>query len=160
MQLVTAKAKIFRAVGLNGIFAKIGLRSPHNLILSLIDSFCIPVLLYGLEALNVSKYDLNSLNFVYSSVFCKIFNVKENLIIQQCQYYSGCLPSNCRIDLRTLNFFKGLGRHKNSSLPLQLFTWFGRNEQSLILDKYSIFNLDNNYVAKLKCFNFLAAKLL
>ena len=35
----------------NGIFGKIGLRAPHKLILSLIDTFCIPVLLYGVEAM-------------------------------------------------------------------------------------------------------------
>ena len=41
----TARHKFFKAT--NGILGKIGLRAAHNLILSLADIFCIPVLLYG-----------------------------------------------------------------------------------------------------------------
>ena len=118
---------------------KIGLRSPHNLMLSLIDSFCIPILTFGIECLYLvfmSKSDREKIDFAYSTIFCKIFNVKERLNIQLCQYYSGCLPPSFRIDLKTLNFVSTLTCHKNSPLPLQLFMLFGKREYDNMLKKY------------------------
>ena len=53
--LQPSRQKFFWAV--NGIFGKIGLRSPHNLMLSLIESFCIPILMFGLEGLYLCKSD-------------------------------------------------------------------------------------------------------
>jgi hypothetical protein len=58
--LQTAKQKFFRAA--NGVLGKNGV-SNHNLILSLIDTFCMPVVVDGLEALNFSKSDRRIIEF-------------------------------------------------------------------------------------------------
>src|SRR5271154_3494804 len=101
MQSSTFSAKIFQAA--NGIFGKIGLRGPHYLTLSLIDTFCNPVLMYGLEAMPLSKSEKNTIDFTYSTTFFKIFKVKEKSVLNLCQFYSRCLPPRYNIDIRQLN---------------------------------------------------------
>ena len=88
----------------NGIFGKIGLRAPHNVILSLIDSFCTPVLLYSVEAMRLTKSDRSTLAFTYSTTFFKMFYVKEAATIKLCQFYSRCLPPSYRLDIRRVYF--------------------------------------------------------
>ena len=85
-------------------FVKIGV-SNHNLILSLIDTFCMPVLVYGLEALNLSKSDRNAIDFVFSSIFFKIFSVKEPTVIRQCQFFSYCFLTSYRLENKVFNLF-------------------------------------------------------
>jgi len=42
----------------------------------MVDRFCIPVLLYGLEALDNKSTTINSIYFAYNGVFVKLFNIK------------------------------------------------------------------------------------
>ena len=51
--LQSVRQKYFRA--LNGIFGKIGTFSSATVSLSLVHSFCVPLLIYGIEAFNVSR---------------------------------------------------------------------------------------------------------
>jgi len=46
-----------------------------HLTLSMIDKFCVPVLLYGLEALDNKSSSIKAIDFVYNSVFVKKFNL-------------------------------------------------------------------------------------
>ena len=119
----------------------------------------IPILTFGLECLYLSKSDREKIDFAYSTIFCKIFNVKERLNIQLCQYYSGCLPPSFRIDLKTLNFANSLTRHKNISLPLQLFMLFGKGEHDNIFKKNSVILSDNHHVVKSKFSKLIEAAL-
>ena len=137
--LQNAKQKLFRAA--NGVLSKIGV-SNHNHILSLIDTFCMPVLVYGLEAINLSKSDRNTIDLVYSSIFFKIFSVKELTVIRQCQFFSDCFPTSYRLDNKVFNFFNGIKLH-SSSLQLLLFTWFGNDELSRIEANYSLLSSDH-----------------
>jgi len=144
--LQNAKQKFYRAA--NGVLGKIGV-SNHNLILSLIDTFCMPVLVYGLEALDLSKSDRNTIDFVYSSIFFKIFGVKETTVIRQCQFYSDCFPTSYRLDRKVFNFLNGIKLHKNS-LQLLLFTWFGSDELSRIEANYSLLSSDHSWIVNFK----------
>ena len=125
--LQSSRQKIFQAA--NGIFGKIGLRAPHNLILSLIDTFCIPVLLYGVEGMPFTKTDRNALDFTYSTTFFKMFYVKEAATIKLCQFYSRCLPPSYRLDIRKLNFLNGLKNYADS-IPSLLCLILGIDEHS------------------------------
>src|ERR1043165_3460222 len=51
---------------------KIGAFKNPNVILSLINSFCLPILLYEMEALDLNASLRNSIDFAYNSVFVKI----------------------------------------------------------------------------------------
>jgi len=46
------------------ILSKIGRFAPQDVTLQLIQSKCMPALLYGLEACHLNKADLNILDFV------------------------------------------------------------------------------------------------
>jgi len=60
--LTNAKKSFSRSA--NAIFGKIGRIAPEEATLDLINSKCIPVLIYGLEACSLLKSDLSSLDFV------------------------------------------------------------------------------------------------
>jgi len=62
-----AKSCFYR--GANEIFGKIGRFASVNVILELLQSKCIPALLYGLVALPLNKTQLNSLDFVINRFF-------------------------------------------------------------------------------------------
>ena len=91
----------------NCIFSKIGSESPA-VILSLLSAYCLPVITYGLDAINVSARDMQRLNLAYTRSFMKIFSSYDNLVIKQCQYYSGCLPLNYIVNLRKFNFLSNV----------------------------------------------------
>jgi hypothetical protein len=146
------KQKFFRAT--NGIFGKIGTRASLNLLLSLIDTFCIPVLLYGLDAVTLMKSDRSTIDFVYSTVFCKLFHVKENNTIKLCQFFSGCLPPSYRLDIRRLNFFHGLNKSVlKDSLPSLLFLIADIEDYNSLVNNYSISDKDNIWKVKSKVFD-------
>ena len=122
---------------------KIGLRASHN-------SFTyrhllLQVLLYGLEAMPLSKSERNSINFTYSTTFFKIFNVKEKPILKLCQFYSRCLPPSNRLDIRQLNFLNTVQSLKDS-LPLYLFRLVGVEELTDLQLKCSVTAYDSRAV--------------
>ena len=60
----------------------------------LIKSKCLPVLLYSLEACPFTKSDLQSLDFVISRFFMKLFTTKSIKTVKYCQeYFDFSLPS-------------------------------------------------------------------
>ena len=109
------KQKFYRA--LNEIFGKIGASINPQVLISLINSYCWPILLYGMEALCLNRAPRNTIDFVYNSAFVKIFNVKQKQSILECQYFTENLPATCVLDLRVLNFHLSLNDNVNS-LPL------------------------------------------
>ena len=79
INLQPSKQTFFRAV--NAIFGKIiSLRNP-SVILSLFQSFSVPILCYSLEALWLNQSQRNSIDFVYNNIFVKIFNVQDSQTI-------------------------------------------------------------------------------
>ena len=94
--LQSARQKFFRA--LNGIFAKIGTKASPRVLLSLVNSFCLPVLLYGVEALSVNAQMHSCLDNAFNTTFAKIFSSFDRKVILNCQYYCGSLPMCYRLD--------------------------------------------------------------
>jgi hypothetical protein len=133
MQL--ARQKFFRA--LNGIFAKIGTKASPNVILSLVDAYCLPVLLYGIEAMTVNSKLSNCLDNAFRNVFAKIFFTYDKSTIMNCQYYCGILPLSYRIDLRSFVFYSGLKSSLNECLKFH-FVRSGANEFDKLQKKYSV----------------------
>ena len=65
---------------------------------------CIPVLLYGLEALPLNKSQIASIDFVISRFFMKLFNTNNIEIVKCCQQeFCFSLPS-ITLARRTENF--------------------------------------------------------
>ena len=63
------KHKYFRA--LNGIFAKVGLNTSPTVLCSLINTFCVPILLYAVEAIYLNQKSLTSLENAFNQAFFK-----------------------------------------------------------------------------------------
>ena len=117
---------------LNSILGILGNNPPIQVALSLFRSKCIPILMYSLAAIPLSKVELNSLSFVFNNIFCKIFKSKCLNIIAQCQHYCNLWPFYATVDYLRFNFLVSL---------------FNNN---LLLDGYSIDNdnlLELNMIA-------------
>ncbi len=97
-----AKVRYFQS--LNAILGKIGDCSQISLILSLTATNCVPILFYGLEACLPTAAQLQSLDFAYKAIFCKVFKTFDKNVVLQCQYYTGILPSVFALDLMRLHF--------------------------------------------------------
>jgi len=66
----------------------------------------MPILLYGLEVLNLKKSQLNSLDFVANRFLMKRFNTNNMQIIEFCcEQFNFILPS-CQIASRRDKFIK------------------------------------------------------
>ena len=108
------KQKYFRS--LNGIFGKVGLKTSPLVLISLINSYCVPNLLYCAESFWWSKSMLNSCENAYALAFMKVFRSYDKKIIEQCQYYMGKLPLELQIIQRQINFFANVNKsvHNNN----------------------------------------------
>ena len=143
--LQVIRQKYFRA--LNGIFAKIGTRSSPMITLSLIDSFCIPLLSYGIEAFKVKQSTYNSLESAYTAAFAKKFSSYDKFVIRNCQFFCGVLPMCYRIDIKQLQFYANLNKTSNESVHA-LFIKFGKREFSELLLKYKLSATDSAFAWK------------
>ena len=81
-----AKRSFYRAA--NAIFGKIGRFAYEKVTLHLLKTKCIPVLLYGLEALQLNKSQIYSIDFVINRFFTKLFNTNNIEIVKCCQQES------------------------------------------------------------------------
>ena len=78
--LQAVRQKFFRA--LNGIFGKIGVHSSVSVTLSLVNSFCVPILAYGMEAFNFTRSMYGDLEAAYTAVFSKNFGSYVKQVIK------------------------------------------------------------------------------
>jgi len=62
-----AKRCFYRAA--NAIFGKIGRFASEEVTLHLLKTKCIPVLLYGLEVLQLNKSEISSIDFVIKTLY-------------------------------------------------------------------------------------------
>jgi len=76
-----AKRSFFRAA--NGIFGKVRRIASEEVVIQLIKMKCLPILMYSLEVCNLSKRDLQSLDFTVNRFFMKLFNTNNMHIIDQ-----------------------------------------------------------------------------
>ena len=78
----------------NAIMGKIGRFASEEVLLQLLQTKCIPILLYGLEALKLNKSDISSLDFTVNRFFMKLFKTTDIDIITECREMFGfALPS-------------------------------------------------------------------
>ena len=136
------RQKYFRS--LNGIFGKIGTRSSTAVrpTLSLISSFCVPMLTYGIEAFNVSLSMYNTIEAAYSAAFSKIFSTFDKNIIKQCQFYCSVSPLCNIIDVKRLHFLHGLSTSHNFSMRF-LFDIKAKCELIELVKKHGLANANH-----------------
>jgi len=82
-------------------------------VLHLVKYKCMPILLYGFEALNLNKSQLNSLDFVANRFMMKLFNTNNMQIIEFCcEQFNFILPSR-QIANRHDKFIKSESQRTN-----------------------------------------------
>ena len=97
-----AKRAFYRS--LNAIFGRVGRLASEEVLLQLVNSKCLPVLLYGTEACPLNKSDNNSLDLIMNRFLMKLFGTINRDIIATCRtYFSIQLPS-VQIKSRTAKF--------------------------------------------------------
>lgn len=111
INLQNRKQKFFRA--LNAILSRIGILSPP-VVIPLVQSQCVPILLYGMDCIKLSKSLLSSLENAYSLIYSKLFRTFDKNIIKQCQFYMGELNAELNIVNRRLNFLSKLSSCNNT----------------------------------------------
>ena len=154
-----AKVKFFRSV--NGILSKISYNQNTDAALSLISSFALPTLTFGLEACNLTRAQADRLAYPFNSVFMKIFSSFNKDVIALCQFYTGFLPLQNMLDVKVFNFLNNLSNAKDKSCPASiLHNWFGARESNRIADKYNICVTDSKYIRSRKVWAFFEGTVL
>jgi len=133
-----AKSQFFSSI--NGILSHIGSRTDLRVSLHLLFSKCVPILMYGLEAIILNSSQASNLSFVYNAIFVKLFNSFDKVIIANCQFYSGYLSFKYFVDVKKINFFQSLCHTiSNSNSPATfLFNWFDQQCYDNLLNNYEL----------------------
>jgi hypothetical protein len=105
IDLKPARAKFYRSF--NSVYSKIS-KANEFLIISLVKTFCVPSLLFGLEAIDLNVSTLHSLDTPYSRAFGRIFNTFDNNVINSCMFYSNCWSMSYEYFNRRINFLQRL----------------------------------------------------
>ena len=87
----------------NSIFSKAS-KSSETVLQSLLKSYCLPRLYYGLESFDMTRSEMNKLNVPIMRAFNKIFHVFDKNSVQLCMYYCGVLSSPFELIYRKFKF--------------------------------------------------------
>jgi hypothetical protein len=82
-----AKQSFYRAF--NSIFGKVGRLASEEVVLELVETKCLPIMLYGLEACPINVSQVNSLQFAVTGMLMKLFCTKDKNIINDCMLFFG-----------------------------------------------------------------------
>ena len=109
-------------------------KSGDIVLLSLLNSFCLPCLYYGLEPFDMNATTGNKLNVPLKRAFNKIFGVYDNITVNHCMYYCGLLPAPLEITFRK---YKLLCKARNSlNLNMRLCSSLNEIAVDEILSRY------------------------
>ena len=128
-----AKQKFYMAA--NGILAKTG--NKPEIVLSLINAFGIPLLLYGTESMGLTKSEKSRINLPYFRLFGKLFHTFDISVLAYCQYYMGCLPLNYIIDMRLFKLLIKIS-HSDNIILKSIFRVHGQSVLKNLCTNYNI----------------------
>ena len=151
-----AKRKFFTAI--NSILGALGSNPSIAVVLSLFQSICVPILCYGLNAMQLSKGELSSFSFAYDNIFHKLFKINDKKTIWLCQFFSNVWPFGLFYDFIRFNFLLALFSKGLSGAddPLTKSDWL---EMVEIAKKYNFGVSDSIFTLKDKVRSFLDLSL-
>ena len=91
----------------NAIYSKI-FKSNENLILTLVNTYCIPALYYGLEAVDLNLSDADSLDQPIMRALGKVFKTYDRSVLHWCMFYFGYMPAQSALALKKIKFLSKL----------------------------------------------------
>ena len=120
--------------------------------LHLLESHCLPILLYASESLNLPNQQLTELNSWWNSVYRKIFNYNKWESVRSLISFSGRLDLHHIVNLRTLKFIVKMNQCSQLPVSTKLYlnyTYNISNECTGLFKKYNCYNLCD--VKAIKC---------
>jgi len=80
-----AKRSFYRAF--NAVYCKVGGVASEDVVLHLVKSKCMPLLLYGTEAMSLKKAQIKSAEYAVASCFMKVFKTSSKEIVSDCMLF-------------------------------------------------------------------------
>lgn len=115
-----AHAKKSFYCALNAVFGKIGRIASIPVVLELVAKKCLPILLYGLEAVPVNRTDQNSLDFAINRFVMKLFNTGNIDVVEECKMFFKFQSVTTRLSIKSNAFIQRFGQSQNSLCQLSL----------------------------------------
>jgi hypothetical protein len=78
-----AKKAYYRSF--NAIFGKVGRLASEEVVIKLLQTKCLPIILYGLDACHVNAADKHSFDFMLTRSLMKLFQTGSNPVITECR---------------------------------------------------------------------------
>ena len=86
----------------------------------LFESYCLPILLYGLDCVNLSSQQIHELNVCWNNAHRKIFHYKPSESIKSVIYFMQRLDFHKLYDLKLINEFS----HLDHEIIAGLLPWY------------------------------------
>jgi hypothetical protein len=133
------RAKFYRSF--NSLYSKI-CKANEQLIVSLMKTYCIPLVMFSIDAIVLNASELNSLDSLIYNAFAKIFKTFNRDILSSCMFYMNCKSLRFEYYNRRFNFLSKLRKSDNSISK----TWFliNGNNELLNLAKFLNVNVNSN----------------
>ena len=125
------------------MYSKIS-KANEFLITSLLKTFCVPVILYGLEAFSFNTSNLRALDTPLYNAMAKIFKSFDHNTLNWCMFYTDVLPLRLSYFKNKINFLSKMLETENSVI-IYLFEQLGQDELHRICNN---FNFNRNYCNK------------
>ena len=138
ISLKQSKSKFYASF--NAIYGK-AYKSSENIILSLVKTYCLPGLFYGLEALDLNKSELTGLNTPIVRAFAKIFKTFNNDTLKWCMFYFDYLPAKFELLFRKFKFL--LKMQKINNLCVEMLNLVITDEINDISNRFGFRSSDN-----------------
>src|SRR3989442_140361 len=153
IDLTTIRRKFFTPT--NSILSKCTYTSDFVKVY-LLESHCLPILLYATERLNLPKLQLSELNSWWNSVYRKIFNYNKWESVKSLISFSGRLDLHHIVNLRTLNFIIKMNQSSNTPISTKFYrnyTYNNSNECTELFKKYYCYKLCNVSMTRTTIYN-------
>ena len=126
--------KLYRSF--NSLYSKIS-KADEPLILSLVKTFCVPVIMFCLEALDLNTSTLAVIDTPMFNAMAKIFKTFDRNSLGWCMFYMDCLPSRHLYHKNKINFLSKMKSIDNSLIGY-LFRLSGKVELARTLSNLAI----------------------
>lgn len=107
----TAKSKFYSAF--NSIYSQLGYVYDISVLAHLLESIAVPMLIYAIEALDLTKSALSNLDFTLNRALFKIFKLNDRANLEYCAEMYGILSISKKYIIRRQTFFKNLANTNN-----------------------------------------------
>ena len=114
--LSNAKRSFYRSF--NAIFGRVGHIASEAVIVELVNSKCLPTLLYGLEACPLKSADLKSLDYIVAGAFIKMFKTKSKEVASCCMEMFNCPLPSVSVNSRKCQFLQKCSASENNMSSL------------------------------------------